>query len=263
MWTITDSIECPICVQKIPLRNINEYHGNSDFYQFQCPNVECRITKFSKCRICPLAKFLNLAKASKTRRLNQPILQHVSSTVHKRELAIHEHNNNINLGVSHILFEDNAMDNISDFSFVDAHDVPGSDSNELSSIGGGCENSPISTSSNDVMDLLHGSRPDGPYAISTNEDYLKEIYDSHPPLSNEITDLFDGHQKSYFDACVQHDGHKYITNLAMTRLPNSYHSVEKPTTLYISLYVAVTEAVYRNKFKATTNFSHPPFPCLP
>jgi hypothetical protein len=130
------------------------------------------------------------------------------------------------------------MDDISDFSFVDAHDVPGSDLNELSSIGGGCENSPISASSNDVMDLLHGSCPDGIYAISTNEDYLKEKYDSHPPLSNEITDLFDEHQKSYFDACVQHGGHKFITNLIMTCLPNSYHSVEKPTASLYTLLMS-------------------------
>jgi hypothetical protein len=71
-----------------------------------------------------------------TRRLNQSILQHVTSTVHQCKLAIHEHNNNnINIGVGHILFEDNAIDDISVCSFVDAHDVPGSDLNEFSTVG--------------------------------------------------------------------------------------------------------------------------------
>jgi hypothetical protein len=46
-------------------------------------------------------------------------------------------NHNINIGVGHVLFEETAMDDISICSFDDAHDVPGFELNEFSSIGGG------------------------------------------------------------------------------------------------------------------------------
>jgi hypothetical protein len=235
MLTITDSVECPTCAQTIHPSNINEYSKLPCIYIFQCRTVQCPVKKFFKCRICTPSTYLNLTDS---RRLRQSILQHTKTKHHQNHLTNPYSNNDSNIRVGSDLFEETVTDVIGGSSFDDAHDVHGSDFNSFSSIDadGECENSHISDCTQDVMNI-HES-PFTPIAISSNEDYLRVITDSPTPLPNELTDLFDVHQKSYFDACVQHKGHKFITSLAMTRLQNSYHLGEKSTTSLYTLLLS-------------------------
>jgi len=80
--------------------------------------------------------------------------------------------------------------------------------------------------------------PPDPIIINSNADYIAAIEGSPTPLLSEIIELFDLRQKPYFDACVNHLGHKFITNQAMTGEPNAYRSLEKSTMSLYNLLLA-------------------------
>jgi hypothetical protein len=143
------------------------------------------------------------------------------------ELANYNRNNNNNkIETGRDVSGEILIDDLGDGIFVDELFVRAFDSAE-SSIGVECQTSPNFDDSHEDIDEHY--LPNDPIIISSNEDYIMAIKGSPTPLPRKITELFDLSKKSYFDACVKHVGHKFITNQAITHLPNAYHSQEKST----------------------------------
>jgi hypothetical protein len=230
MFTITNSvIKCPTCRQVIHPSNINEYSDDDCFYQFDCLSLihdNVKQTAFFKCRICTS---FNFSAVLEPRRLHASIIQHALTNKHQTELGNLHRNNNYDFDIETQsgMHNNNTIDDIDDGIINGYYEDIAFDPTEPS-FGIGCN----ADSSHDVNMGAH-LLPTNPISISTNDDYIEAIHHSPAPVSTEITKLFDEVHKSYFDACVKHVGHQFITNQAITRSPNAYHSEENAS---MSLY---------------------------
>jgi hypothetical protein len=120
-------------------------------------------------------------------------------------------NNNNNIETGRDISDEILTDDLGYGIFVDEHVVWAFNSAE-SSIGVECQTSPKFDDSHEDIDERYLSND--PIIISSNEDYITAIKGPPTPLPSEITELFDLSKKSYFDTCVKHVGHKFITNQA-------------------------------------------------
>jgi hypothetical protein len=171
------------------------------------------------------------------RRIKASIIQHSRTQKHSLELGnLTNRNNNYDVEIGSGAFDNTEIINdIFDYTFDDSDDILAFDPTEQS-IGIESHTSDYIDFSHDATDVHH--LPPDPIVISTNEDYIKAINDSPTPLPSEISNLFHGDQKPYFDACVKYQGHQFITNLAMTHIPNAYSTQENASTSLYTLLLS-------------------------
>ena len=230
MWTIT-TFQCTDCFLPNSLFYLQVDTVDPHFYRFQCQNVGCNTNSKKAfifiCRIC------NTYKRTATTR--KAVNQHCRSKKHQDAVSnimnsITAPNNDDDVGSGDIfVLESNHSDSPgAPFNSNDYH----SSHNDND-----CNNS---SNIDDQLDVDRNNQclPTDPYTICSNMDYISALHDKPPPLPIAIAPLFNEEEMDYFDACVNHVGHKFVTNQAMTLLTNAYEKDEKPVTSLYTLLLA-------------------------
>ena len=226
MWSM-HTFNCPSCPCCITSTYIQVDKRNEHFYHMRCPAQNCkRRNIFYVCRICP-----NNTVSPPKRGRDYFVKQHVSTNRHIAAVALLR-NSTVN--------PDGIMDSIVDSTIRDdgirsgdPFIAMGDDVESDTDFG---EN--LSHNNDCFPDNVSDDSPISLSAISiyTNEDYISAINNLPTPLPAAITELFNKQHQPYFDACVNHEGHKFITNLATTNIPTAYKTQEKPIpSLYLLL----------------------------
>ena len=236
MFTIASDtdVQCCYCVGVIPPSHIIE--RENCFYQFQCTSARCTGFTYFKCRICTPSKY----SPKMTRgRLSGRITAHKGNKSH--EAAMLNYRDEI---VDNMSFDDSPNDFNDDGADIEEHGVSMLDPvNAI--ICPGCPTSPnlldhtqqdTTITGNLVANTSGHSIPFDSLAISSNADYIAAMRLQPEPLLIDIISKFPPDLQSYFDACINNVGHKFITQLAITGRPNTKYSDEKASTsLYILL----------------------------
>lgn len=239
MFTIASDadVECFHCRVVLHPSNINEYCRDNFFYLFHCTSATCKAFAYFKCRICTPSSYSNPLRLA---RLSGSITSHQRNKKHQSALSKYQGEISDNMSI-----DDSSPNYFSgDGAYIDEHVVSMLDTANAI-LCPECPTSPnlgytqqdTTTSNHDANTSGH-SLPFESLAISSNADYIAAMKFKPEPLPIEIIRLFHPNHQSYFDACIKYAGHKFISHLAITGVPNAYHLDEKATTSLYTLLMS-------------------------